>query len=330
MPCRLSKPVIYIIRVLEVILLVILVVVGYNFFLPVGEGKSPLYFPRLQQASILNILQTHGFNIYSFDRYLIDRPLLTKPGWYDITETEDGRYHFFHSLGMHPAKTMKVKIYAGETSRELIDRLANDMKLDPIQLEEAYKKHSHFQEADILSGTYTVARNADVAYIISYLFDRSDARFEAFKHTHYLSDMDDETLKLLLTVASIVQKETNDPKEMPLIASVIYNRLGKGMKLQMDSTLNYGEYSHQIVTPERIKQDMTYYNTYKYKGLPPAPLATVSLDALTAAMFPATTQYLFFMLDPKGGHTFAVTYKEHRKNLKSFREYQKQKHEKKT
>jgi len=96
------------------------------------------------------------------------------------------------------------------------------------------------------------------------------------------------------------------------------------MKLQMDSTLNYGKHSHVVVTPERIKSDMSYHNTYKHKGLPPYPLGTVTLDALKAAMSPQKSDYLFFMLDPKGGHNFTATYDKHLENIRAFRVYQKE------
>jgi len=94
------------------------------------------------------------------------------------------------------------------------------------------------------------------------------------------------------------------------------------VRKKMDSTLNYGKYSHVIVTPERIKTDNTYFNTYRYKGLPPYPLGTVTMAALDAAMMPAKSGYLFFMLTPSGEHNFSVTYEEHLKNIKVFREYQ--------
>ena len=126
---------------------------------------------------------------------------------------------------------------------------------------------------------------------------------------------DNSTLRVLLTIASIIQKESNSAKEMPLISSVIFNRLDKGMRLQMDGTLNYGKNSRTIVTPERIKTDTSYYNTYKYKGLPPAPISSVTLDALHAAMHPAKSDYLFFMLKPDGSHTFASSYEKHLKRI---------------
>jgi len=116
---------------------------------------------------------------------------------------------------------------------------------------------------------------------------------------------------------------------MPLISSVIYNRLEKGMRLQMDGTLNYGKYAHTIVSPERIKNDESDYNTYKHKGLPPHPLSTVTIDALKASMRPKKTDYLFFMLNKDGSHNFAATYEKHLANIKAFRIYQKEKNAKK-
>ena len=123
----------------------------------------------------------------------------------------------------------------------------------------------------------------------------------------------------ILTVASIVQKEAANAKEMPIVASVIYNRLKKGMPLQMDGTLNYGRFSHLKVTPERIKNDTTRFNTYKYKGLPPSPIGSVSLDALKAAMKPAKTDYLYFMKNAQGVHDFTKSYKAHRRNIQKAR-----------
>jgi len=102
---------------------------------------------------------------------------------------------------------------------------------------------------------------------------------------------------------------------MPLIASVIFNRLKKNMRLQMDGTLNYGIYSHQKITPKRIKGDKSSYNTYKFKGLPKEPICNVSKDALLAAIKPAKTDYLYFMKQSKNSHSFSKNFKEHRKNI---------------
>ena len=88
------------------------------------------------------------------------------------------------------------------------------------------------------------------------------------------------------------------------------------MPLQMDGTLNYGKYSHIKITPERIQNDHSRFNTYKHKGLPPSPIGAVSLNAIKAAIKPTKTHYLYFMKNSQGEHDFASTFKEHRANIK--------------
>ncbi|MCF6207279.1 MAG: endolytic transglycosylase MltG [Sulfurovum sp.] len=307
---------------LEILVVLLVFALAYNFFLPIGKNGRVVHFDEKNITSVLESLSQNGYNITDWDHLLIKQSTLPKKGWYRIGHTDEGRYHFFAKLSAHPLETMNIKVYAGETHAELLHRLANDMKLDEKKLTQIYYALATFKEADIFAGTYEIAREADENTTLSYLFHTSQQKLKHFFDAHYYNKPDSYTLKLLLTIASIIQKESNDPKEMPLISSVIYNRLKRDMKLQMDGTLNYGKFSHTIVTPERIKTDNSFYNTYKYKGLPPEPLATVSLAALEAALFPAKSDYLFFMLDKNGGHRFAATYEEHLKNLKAFRQYQ--------
>ena len=314
----------YTMILLEVLLVLLVFLLVYNFFLPLGKGENIVYFSDSNRTKVLQTLSRHGYNITDWDHLLMKKKHLPKKGWYRLSHTDEGRYHFLNKLNRHPLPAMKVKVYAGQTHRELLHRLAHDMKLDEKKLTIAYGARARFQEGDILADTYHIARAADENQTVSFLFERSKEKREAFYQKHHIHDLDDNTLKVLLTVASIIQKETNDPQEMPLVSSVIYNRLARNMKLQMDGTLNYGKYSHSIVTPERIKSDTSFYNTYKYKGLPPAPLGTVSMDALKAAMFPAASKYLFFMLNKDGSHHFSENYTEHLKYLKAFRKHQKE------
>jgi UPF0755 protein len=121
-----------------------------------------------------------------------------------------------------------------------------------------------------------------------------------------------------LIIASIIQKEAANADEMPYIAAVIYNRLKKHMKLQMDGALNYGMYSHMKVTPKMIQNDKTSYNTYRYFGLPKKPVCVVSFSAIKAAFFPAHVKYLYFYKCGKK-HVFATTYAQHLRNIKRCR-----------
>jgi UPF0755 protein len=89
------------------------------------------------------------------------------------------------------------------------------------------------------------------------------------------------------------------------------------MPLQMDGALNYGVYSHKKVTAERIRSDSSYYNTYKFRGLPPYPACSVSVTAIEAAIFPAKTDYLYFVKNSNGVHSFNKDYKAHVQEIQS-------------
>jgi UPF0755 protein len=281
--------------------------------------KTTFYLEESNTTSVLKKLNKLGYKTYPIDKYVLSLMHGLTSGWYSLEGEKEGRFTFFKNLHLKKVKTMQVKLYAGETSTELTKRLANDMKLDSKKLLDIYREKSLFTEADIFEGRYIIARNADENTTMNYLFDTSNKIFEQFSKNNCKKTLSTLDLKILLIVASIIQKESNLAKEMPLISSVIYNRLEKKMKLQMDGTLNYDKFAHTIVTPERIKTDESRYNTYKYKGLPPAPLSTISIEALKAAYYPQKSDYLFFMLNRDGSHNFAATYKEHLKNVRAFK-----------
>lgn len=117
-----------------------------------------------------------------------------------------------------------------------------------------------------------------------------------------------------LILASIVEKETADPAERPLIAAVFLSRLNKGMRLQTDPTVIYGlgnSYNGNL-SYQNLRRD-TPYNTYLHRGLTPTPIALPSAAALHAVLNPAPTKALYFVAKGDGSHHFSETYKEHRK-----------------
>lgn len=126
----------------------------------------------------------------------------------------------------------------------------------------------------------------------------------------------------LLTLASIIEKETSRDKEKPLVSGVFHNRLRKGMKLQSDPTVIYGISQGPLGRSLKRKdvRTPTPYNTYTIKRLPPGPIALPSREALLAAGQPAQTEALFFVVNGRGGHAFAKTYSEHRKNIRKWRQ----------
>lgn len=114
-----------------------------------------------------------------------------------------------------------------------------------------------------------------------------------------------------LIMASILEREAQIASEKPIMASVFYNRLKKGMKLASDATVNFAYgYKKKRMYYKDLKIDSPY-NTYMYKGLPPAPIANPDYDSVMAAINPAKTNYLFFVATGGGKHTFTRTYREH-------------------
>ena len=130
----------------------------------------------------------------------------------------------------------------------------------------------------------------------------------------------------LVTLASLVEKETGVETERPQVASVFINRLKKGMRLQTDPTVIYGITGGKGPLGRSLtRADLntkTAYNTYQIDGLPPGPIANPGSAALEAVARPADTNYLYFVArgtDPKDGHLFAATYAEHRRNVAQYR-----------
>ncbi|MGL5797303.1 MAG: endolytic transglycosylase MltG [Cetobacterium sp.] len=114
-----------------------------------------------------------------------------------------------------------------------------------------------------------------------------------------------------LIMASIIEREAQLKDEKPLMSSVFYNRLKKGMKLGSDATVNYiYDYTKRRMYYKDLKIDSPY-NTYMYKGLPPGPISNPDYDSVMAALNPAVTDYLFFVVTSTGKHTFTKSYKEH-------------------
>lgn len=133
------------------------------------------------------------------------------------------------------------------------------------------------------------------------------------------ADFDAKAKKLGLTryeaiiLASIIQKETYDTAEAPIISSVFHNRLKYRMRLQADPTIIYGLYPEfdGNITKRNLRDSSNPYNTYKINGLPPTPICSPSKIALEAAVNPADTKYLYFVADKNRKHIFSKNYREH-------------------
>lgn len=123
-------------------------------------------------------------------------------------------------------------------------------------------------------------------------------------------------------MASIVEKETAVPDERTMVASVYYNRLTKRMALDADPSVIYAELLANTYQGALHHDDMSTkspYNTYRYAGLPPGPIANPGRSSLEAAMHPAVSDYLYFVSDGNGHHRFARSLEEHNRNVNAYR-----------
>jgi UPF0755 protein len=174
-------------------------------------------------------------------------------------------------------------------------------------------------EGYLFPNTYNVPRRMSAAALVQQMVD-------GFLHVYdgqLRQDAESRGLKLrdLVTLASLVEKESARPDERPVVAAVYANRLRIGMGLQCDPTVIYalertGKYSGNL-TKKDLQIDSPY-NTYKYAGLPPGPIAAPGRASLEAAAKPAAVDYLYFVSRNDGSHVFATTLAEHNKNVKEW------------
>jgi UPF0755 protein len=122
----------------------------------------------------------------------------------------------------------------------------------------------------------------------------------------------------VLTLASIIEKETGAAFERPLISSVFHNRLKKGMRLASDPTVIYGIANFNGNLTRKDLETWTPYNTYRIRGLPPGPIANPGAASIQAALYPAETDYLYFVSKKDDTHQFSTNLKDHNRAVRTY------------
>ena len=229
-----------------------------------------------------------------------DRTLLIYPGW-RLEEIAAA----IEMLGLREAPAPA----ALTTMRAPDQTLASELQLDSGQSLEGY----------LLPGKYTFEPGISLEALLQQL---TAPYLELLSRGELQTKGQEQGLnpREVLTLASIIQRETLRTEEMPRMASVFYNRLSQGMPLQTDPTVQYAlGYDQNTASwwkPLLSKSDLqvnSTYNTYQVTGLPPGPIASPSLEAIQAVLNSENTNFLFFRAkcDGSGLHVFSVTYQEH-------------------
>jgi UPF0755 protein len=171
-------------------------------------------------------------------------------------------------------------------------------------------------EGYLFPDTYALARRATAQTLV----DMMVARFQKQVGSDLPARVSAAGMNVhqAMTLASIVEKETGKAEERPLVAAVYANRLKIGMGLQCDPTVIYALQRAGRDTRNLTREDLQYdspYNTYRYAGLPPGPIASPGKASIDAALQPANVPYLYFVSRNDGSHAFATTLEEHNKNV---------------
>jgi len=164
-------------------------------------------------------------------------------------------------------------------------------------------------EGYLFPDTYHFALGISPKQILEAMVRRFRAVYEPEMHARQAEQ--GWSLREVVTLASIVEKETSRKEEKPLVASVLVNRLERGMPLQCDPTVIYGIEDFDGNLKREHLQTPNPYNSYLNKGLPPGPICNPGLDSLKAALYPADTSYLYFVSKNDGTHQFSRTIADH-------------------
>ncbi|MDQ6961469.1 MAG: endolytic transglycosylase MltG [Mariprofundaceae bacterium] len=213
-----------------------------------------------------------------------------------------------------------VTIPEGLRTPEILDILARKSQVPLKEWQAAWQSLSQHSEGLLLPETY----DYQVPIQPTAFLERM-----AKAQQKVLASIQMKDKHRLLTIASIIEKETRIETERPLVSAVIYNRLRLGMPMQMDPTVIYGlyqvdgDFSGNLRRVD-LKRD-TPWNTYVHKGLPPTPICHPGASSLRAAAKPADVDFLYFVADGSGGHAFASNHRQHLKNVRKWVRLQKAK-----
>jgi len=290
------------------------------------KTKRVIYIPQGSTKYIVSYLdKSYDMNI--LDRIVIKTLGYPQSGWIDLKSYHMSKLDFLYKLTTSKAALKKVRLIPGETYYFFLQQIADKLQLSSDILFDTYAQKAYKKDGNIIADTYYLPLGMSEAQIINYLLSDTEKKYKRLSKKIFNFYKKDNWYRYV-AIASIIQKESASIEEMPLVSSVIHNRLKKNMKLQMDGSLNYGKYSHTRVTPKMIKTDTTDYNTYANKGIPSSPVCAIEFDAIKAAIFPAKTDYLYFVKNIDGtGHNFSKSYKEHINNIRKLK-YKKKKPQK--
>jgi UPF0755 protein len=291
---------------------------------PLQDDKVVNIPSRAGMADIADTLQREG--VIDANRWAFIGAVFAMKARSDL---KPGEYNFQKSASLRGViATMvdgkvvqhSVTVPEGLTSEQILARLTdNDIFSGSVR--------EIPREGTLLPETYKFPRGTTREQVIQRM-QQAQKRVVADVWEHRAQDAPVKSSEQLVTLASIIEKETGKADERSRVAAVFANRLRQRIKLQSDPTIIYGLVGGKGTLGRPIKRSEisqpSPYNTYVIEGLPPGPISNPGRASLEAAANPARTRDLFFVADGTGGHAFTETYDQHQKNVARLRTMEKQ------
>jgi UPF0755 protein len=300
------------------IILIVAIAVGiaYSF----GKHKFDAAGP-LDREKIVNIPRGLGLREIAdllARENVIDQPWVFIGGVLVLKARDDLKFGEYKFAGRSPCGAIETIVEIGRSTPSR-SRGAHLEQIGAARQSISRRQYPRIpKEGTLLPETYKFTRGMSRAQIIQRM-QQAHKRVLQEVWEHRVADIPIKTPEQLVTLASIVEKETGRADERTRVAAVFINRLKSRMRLQSDPTIIYGltggkgSLGRPIMKSE-IEQS-TPYNTYLIDGLPPGPIANPGRASLEAAANPARTKELYFVADGSGGHVFSDNYNEHQKNV---------------
>jgi UPF0755 protein len=294
-----------------------------------AEGIVLVNIPRgTPFAQVVNLLDEKGLIrsrlLFRTIAYVYGAPQQTKAGEYEFSRAMSSA-EILQKLIRGEVKAYSIVVPEGFTVRQIAARLAANGLADEKEFTRlardrdilaALKIPATSAEGFLFPDTYRFDRSMDARTILKTMADRFWVKATGGMIEKARSQ--GLGVKEWVTLASIIEKETGRKDEMPLVSAVFRNRLRIRMPLQSDPTVIYGIENFDGNLTRKHLERQNPYNTYLNRGMPPGPICSPGLDALTATLNPAPVDYLYFVSRNDGSHQFSATLAEHSRAVRKY------------
>jgi UPF0755 protein len=230
-------------------------------------------------------------------------------------------FQLLSQLGKGPSEIW-VTVPEGLRREEIAMRFATALEKDQDFIDE-FMEASNGLEGHLFPDTYLFPKTVSATTVVNRMKSIFDAKISGLENNTSYSQAE------LVALASLIERETKTDAERPVVAGILMNRLDIGMPLQVDASVQYAVANTKYKSPNSsikwwepvLRNDLQInspYNTYRFAGIPPGPIASPGLSSLEAAFNPEESDYLYYIHDSKGGIHYAKTLEQHNKNVQDY------------